>query len=218
MHSLPEPNSTSRRNFMIGAGAALAGTSLLPAQAEILSRNLGNGMTMFTVGLPSFTLRTAEQKCANWCWAACIEGIFRTSGRSVSQTRIVSRLFGRPDICLPATGPQIINTINGSWQTDSGAPFQASAMPLVDLQMRVVQPNAIARVANELSRGRPLINGALGHATVLTAMSYIMDRFGNYQITELIVRDPMPGPSFGRRRLTPMETAQTIFIAQLMVG
>lgn len=206
---------TSRRKFVLGG---LAASALLPrsAMADIVCSDYNyNGVQQCTAGVQIGNIRTAEQECQNWCWAACIEAIFRIHGRNVSQGAIVDRLFGSP-VCNTATGPQIVGTINGQWRTVEGDYFYAQAAPLLDLSFGVNNPQAAAQAMHELEAGNPLINGALGHATVLTAMTFLRDVYGQGQPLELVVRDPWPYRP-NRRVLTAQEAAGTFFIAKVTV-
>lgn len=197
----------------------MAASALLTssAAAELVCSNFnGNGVQQCTAGVEIGPIRTAQQECQNWCWAACIEAIFSVHGYSVSQQTIVNRLFGSPQ-CSTATGPQIINTITGQWQSEDGEDFYAQAAPLLDLSFGISNPQASAMVAQELAAGNPLINGAMGHATVLTAMTYLRDVYSRGQPTQIVVRDPWPF-SQNRRVLTAQEAAGTFFIAKVSVS
>lgn len=204
------------RRELLSAGLAAGALWSTAAQAELMCGPFNNfGVRQCTAGLNIGPVPTAQQQCQNWCWAASIQTIFRLSGRKVSQERIVQKLFGST-ACATATGPQIVDTITGDWETDDGQDFSAQAAPLLDLQFGVVNSAASAQVAQELAAGRPVINGALGHATVLTAMTYLVDIYSRGQPLEIIVRDPWPGNS-NRRVLTAAEAAGTFFIAKVEV-
>src|SRR4051812_39794290 len=67
-----------------------------------------------------------------------------------------------------------------------------------------------------LQAGNPLIVGALGHATVLTALSYFRDVMGRGSIAGITVRDPWPyRPNL--RALSAQEALLTQFIAKIRV-
>jgi hypothetical protein len=69
----------------------------------------------------------------------------------------------------------------------------------------------------DLIDDHPLIIGALGHATVLTAITSEVDTVtSQFEIQQVIVRDPWPG-SGGRRLLSPMEWASINFAARIRV-
>ena len=209
----------NRRIFL--ASALSAGVSL-PFLSSAASADVScspfdqNGVQQCRAGIPSFSIRNAQQECDSWCWAACIQGVFRVWGREVRQREIVARLFSNPDYCATATGAQIIGTINGRWRDRNGQYFNASARPLLDMHMGVWNQNAGAQVAQELAAGFPLINGARGHATVLTAMSYYRDVYGRGLVNEITVRDPWPPAR--RRSLSAQEAVGTFFIASIRVS
>jgi hypothetical protein len=56
----------------------------------------------------------------------------------------------------------------------------------------------------------------MGHAMVLTAVSYNRTVTGLGQVTGAIVRDPWPGNG-GKRLLTPLEAAATMLLARIRV-
>lgn len=198
-----------RRGFMLGGLSTLAAT---PAQAAgYCSPYDGYGVRNCEVGLQIGSVTTAQQRCQNWCWAACIEAIFSWYRVPVAQEVIVEKIYGSAQVCEPAVGPQIANAISGSWVSAYGQPFRAQANVLADLSMGYARPDALLRVHQYLASDRPLINGAVGHATVLTAMSYAEDSYGRTQLNSITVRDPWPG-SPNRRYLTPQEVQGTFFI------
>ena len=210
-----------RRAFLAGAGAAMAS----PASAGLMCTGFTEagpgGVQRCTVGVPTVSVQGAGQLCRYWCWAACIQSLFATTGFHIGdQQRIVEQLFGRRDVCATATGADIIRTINRNWQADDGRWFRAWAQPLLDLTLGVRNQNVEQGVAWDLANGFPLINGALGHATLLTAMTYLTDRGGvSKGILDITVRDPwVPvGQPAVSRSLTAIEMKDTFFVAQVRV-
>jgi hypothetical protein len=201
----------SRRGLLFAAGATIA--SSRAALASLKCRDYVPVRTC-NVGLP-VGLITAAQGCLGWCWAACIQTIFDYHGYSVEQGRIVKKLFGAT-ACLPAIGPQIAYAIEGKWIDNFGDPFQARAHVLWDTQFGFGRPDAIAIAAQELAKNNPLILGAMGHATVMTAMTYSGN--GQFvQINEVIVNDPWPGNP-NRRALSPEEALAAEFLAAVRVS
>jgi hypothetical protein len=145
---------------------------------------------------------TDGQYMDEWCWAACISGIFSYYGHPVSQARIVREAYGAI-VNLPGNPVQILAAINRQWIDDNGVSFLASGNSFG-------LTNAIA--AQELAANRPLIVGALGHATVLTALEYVRDLWGNGNVKLATVRDPWPyNPQ--RRALTLQEWNNITFAA-----
>jgi len=165
------------------------------------------------VHIPRFT---AQQECQNWCWAACIQAVFKYHGRSVEQKKIVERVYSNQG-CYTATGPQIISAISGNWRDENGNRFQAYGEPVLDLQHGIWNPFAAQQVALELANGNPLINGAVGHATMITAMSYFRDIYGNGRPNSIVVRDPWPSNP-NKRYLSAREAQGTFFIARVRVA
>jgi hypothetical protein len=75
----------------------------------------------------------------------------------------------------------------------------------------------IYTAVDDLKNDDPLIIGALGHATVLTAITGDINMTtGAWQIAEVIVRDPWPANG-GRRALTPIEWGHLQFAARVRV-
>lgn len=204
-----------RRLFLL-SGLATSVTPAASAEYQCSPPDL-YGNQICTAGIPSLRFFAARQLCDQWCWAACIQMIFATAGRLVPQEAIVMKLFGGL-VCEPAPGGQaIIAAINGNWIDKNGYTFSAYSEPLLDLEAGYPNPRAAAAAAQELANGYPLINGALHHATVLTAMTYARDPYGNGQPLELTVRDPWPD-SPSRRTLSMQEANSTTFLAAVRVS
>lgn len=204
-----------RRHFLAGGlSSFLAGH----ASAEQLCGYPDyNGNQICEVGIPSLRFYPSRQACEQWCWAACIQMVFATYNRFVDQRDIVLKLFG--DLrCAPApNGYAIIRAINGNWRDINGRWFSAYSEPLLDLSVEYARSDAAAAASRELAAGYPLINGAVGHATVLTAMTFQRNRWGQGAVLDLIVRDPWP-ENASRRRLSMQEVGGTNFLAAVRVG
>lgn len=206
-----------RRLLQYSGAAAVSVATMKPAHAALLCTPFNQrGFQQCQAGVSIGNVVTARQKCPQWCWAASVETIFAINGYEVWQEDIVSRLY--PGLaCSSATGIAITNATTGRWTDRRGHRFRAQARPLLDLTMHLANSNAAAQVAGELAAGRPLINGAMGHATVLTAMTYWRDFFGRGQVQQLTVRDPWPGNQ-NRRMLSLREALGTFFIAAVRVS
>jgi len=199
------------RRFFIAAAGGIFGLST-PARAALVCQDFP-GFRRCSVGL-TVDVGTARQQCAEWCWAACVEGVFAFHGYPVAQRRIVEKVFAS-NVCRPAIGPQIVEAIDGSWTDDQGNDFEAECDVLWDSQFQFGRPDAVVEAARELEAGRPLILGAMGHATLLTAMTYSGNGIA-IQLNELVIRDPWPGNP-NRRVLTPMEAMNTQFLAKVVI-
>lgn len=205
---------TDRRGFVASLGAVgvsfVGGTAQAALQcSQPVPFNRGLVQTC-TAGV-RVSVRTT-QRCDQWCWAACIEAAFGLAGFELAQERIVERLYGSQFVCAPAVGPGIASAIQGRWTDRRGRSFRGEVRVLRDVDFGVFNPFAIQEASRFLSSGVPLINGALGHATLMTAMTWIQDNFGNQQLQEIIVRDPWPGRP-NRRVLTAQELFGTTFLA-----
>lgn len=204
-----------RRDLLAGLAAAV----LLPnsGRAEIACQPWGPGQEVCEAGLKfSPDMRTAEQQCQFWCWAACIETIFAIQGFTVPQTEIVARVYGQP-VCAAADGPTIASAVSGTWQDSAGSNFTADCGVAIDTQYGIWRPDAHLVAAAELEAGRPLILGALGHAMLLTAMTFGRDAYGNTQVGEMVIRDPWP-TNPNRRTLSMQEAQQISFLATVQVN
>ena len=69
--------------------------------------------------------------------------------------------------------------------------------------------------AQDLAQDMPLIIGTMGHAMVLTSVTYIRDQFGRGSVLAAVVRDP--GRRQGRRVLSPQEWYSTSFLVRIRV-
>lgn len=208
------PQTLSRRKIVAGAAVA----ALLPRTALGALRCSGTdwyGTRQCEVGVPIGRF-TARQRCDQWCWAACIEVLFRLHGYNVSQERIVERLYGESRPCSPAVGPGIIGVVNGRWESDDGILFRARAEPLLDMNFGLWRPDAIQIASRELALNNPLINGALGHATLMTAMQWSENIIGRSQLLGITVRDPWSTRQ-NRRQLSAQEIYGTRFLARVYV-
>ena len=202
----------NRRNFLCAASAALPGlvvgrkcfaaqqcTQPTPSQYGYLEQ--------CTAGIQSINFQQAYQQQSEWCWAASISMLFEFHGHQVSQQRIVQETWGTI-ANIPGQPAQILSDLNRTWTDDKGVTFRAQG------DMRSVN---IYTAVDDLKNDDPLIIGALGHATVMTAISGDINMTtGAWQITEVIVRDPWPGNG-GRRQLSPMEWGNLAFAARVRV-
>lgn len=203
----------TRRAVLAGGAASLLAA---PAAAEVACGPFDyNGVQQCTAGVRIGGF-TARQGCHSWCWAACAEAIFRVHGYDVPQEAVVERLYGSL-ICTTATGRGIYQSVAGPWQDRRGRRFQVRPHVLLDRHAGIYRPDAVSLAAQELAAGRPLINGAMGHATAMTAMTYVRDQWGRGQPVQIIVRDPWPG-NLNRRQLSMQEAWGTFFLMALHIS
>ncbi len=197
----------SRRAAILGLGS----TAISEAAFAGLACQDYPGFRTCTVGV-DVLVDTARQQLPHWCWAVCIQAVFEIGGHIVNQQRIVQKVFGI-DVDRSAYGPEIVAAVAGRWIDDDDRSFEANATVLWDSQYSFGRPDAVVQAARALEIGRPLIVGALGNATLLTAMTYAGNGF-NLQLEQLVVRDPWPGNP-NRRVLSLQEALGTQFLAQV---
>jgi hypothetical protein len=199
----------NRRSLL--AGALGAGSSTVfgsSAQALRQCQLIGPGLQQCQVGIasPLIELVAERQYTTEWCWAASLSTLFAFYGHPVSQARIVGETWGAI-ANLPGEPSQILSDLNRSWTDDSGRTFM--------VQGDVFSAN-IVTAAQDLDSNHPLLIGALGHCMVLTALTYVLNSYGQFQIQGATVRDPWPY-SPGERLLTPNEWFGVRFLARVRV-
>jgi hypothetical protein len=142
-----------------------------------------------------------SQLQSQWCWAASIAMVFSYYGHPVSQSRIVSDVYGSA-VNMPAmAGIVMARELNKTWIDDTGQTFQAQVTGIFDAQAGVLGLTN-QDIVQELDQGRPLIIGARTHAMVLTAVRYYVTPAGP-NVVGAGVFDPWPG--VGARALNPDE-------------
>lgn len=206
--------SSARRQLLRAAvaGTALAGVAAAtPALAEkVCGQYDGRGQQQCETGIRSeIAAATAaavgSQDLNQWCWAACIEMVFRFHGYEVPQEQIVEETWG--DIVnMPAYPEQILDNLNRPWIAADRRRFTVEGDTRTANQYTAAQ---------DLANNMPLIIGTMGHAMVLTSLMYVRDSTGNGEVTGVVVRDPWPG--VGRRQLSGMEWYNAIFLARIRV-
>jgi hypothetical protein len=199
-----------RRDFVKHAGS-LAATFLaynVLAAAEEGCIPLSPYVSRCTDGIRSELLPVgAYQQASEWCWAASIEMVFSYYGHRVSQKRIVKETWGAV-VNMPGDPEQILENLNRTWKDEHGNTFSSTADS--------VSANA-ANAVVDLKNNRPLIIGALGHATVLTALTCDVDNASRaWAVVAATVRDPWP-TNGGRRILTAQEWNNINFAARIVV-
>lgn len=145
------------------------------------------------------------QHLSQWCWAACIEMVFRYYGLHIPQAQIVQQTWGGI-VNFPAQPGQILANLNRPWIDSRGHLFGVSG--------DTVTANPIT-AAQDLAQDMPLIIGTMEHVMVLTSLTYVRDQFANGNVTAAVVRDPWPGR--GRRVLSAQEWYGTSFLARIRV-
>lgn len=136
------------------------------------------------VGDPNVFPKGQEE--SNWCWAACVEIVLEYGGINITQSQIVSRVFGdtRNE---EASQREIMAALSG-WGFDRrGIPRKIYCRQVTGAESEVI---------SALSRGWPLIvgirnrNGTGYHAVVLSHLEYIIVN-GQYSIQTVTIKDPL---------------------------
>lgn len=182
------------------AFARLACGQFVPTGVQLCSAGIDSsvaGVTAAAVG---------GQHRSQWCWAACIEMVFRYYGFRVPQRQIVAETWGAI-VDLPGQPYQILHDLNRSWTDLSGRDFSVEGDSY--------SANAIT-AAQDLANDMPLIIGTMGHAMVLTRLDYVRDQYGNGEVRLATVRDPWPGR--GMRTLSPQEWYNVNFAVRIRVS
>ncbi|HVN94413.1 MAG TPA: papain-like cysteine protease family protein [Terracidiphilus sp.] len=206
-----------QRRAFLRVALAGAGSIVLPRTlfaAKQCDTPASNGMPMgpqpveyCTTGISSVTFKQAYQQQNEWCWAACISMVFDFYHHPVDQQRIVKETWGTI-ADMPGMPDDILRDLNKSWIDDAGHAFECNGD---------AHSVNVDTAIQDLTDDHPLIIGAYGHATVLTAIvSEVDPATSQYQIQQVIVRDPWPG-SGGRRPLSPMEWRAIDFAARIRV-
>lgn len=210
------PQKLSRRSLVAGAAAAMA----LPksVRAEVSCNTFAHGRVC-TAGIPSWQIEnvaiSSQQRMQNWCWAACMQMVFRHHGHDVSQSHIVSRVFGGL-MNEPLPGYAIAQAVSATWTDTAGHHFTPQARVLIDSQFDLRHSNAGGIAINDMIQGQPLIVGTEGHATIITNITFSEGPNRPTIIRDVVVRDPWPyGPN--RRSLSESQFVNTDFLMQVRI-
>lgn len=226
------------RRKLFGGMSALAAISPTGALAGSRCLQPNFGIRTCEVSLPYQAGVAATQNCDSWCWAACIQMVFSTLGKGVPQEAAVKRLFNSYK-CEGANVVQIVQTITGEWRDWRGVPFRASARTLPKAGMAIAissgsdanrPPGYIEQVwassggarelIQELENGRPLINLAAGHATVIVGATYQQNELfksGPIGLNKIVILDPWP-ENQRLRELTAREISQQFLAVAVAVS
>lgn len=169
--------------------------SILTAQVSVGQSIVREGPNYFTAGIPSQEFQfyaaaehAGRQRQTNWCWAACVQMVLNFHGLYVSQEQVVHKIYGTL-VDQPAGQQQIMNALSGWAPNYQGRISQIYCQPGV---------TGINDITQNLAYKWPLIvglrnpQGGIGHAYVLTAISYSTDQFNNTIPIKVVLRDPWP--------------------------
>jgi hypothetical protein len=161
----------------------LAAVAALPAPGDVIQ----TGPNLYVAGVQTIQFSTAAQNSQNWCWAACIEMVLKYHGVTVSQESVVERIYGQK-VDHAADPRQILLALSGWGPNVSGGASRIYAEGYQGIYPYFIQ---------DLINGHPLIAGLnygtnIGHAVVLTAVSFSADQFGRQTPYSVVIRDPWP--------------------------
>lgn len=160
--------------------------------AEVMQ--IGPGLYM--AGIPSnqFQFFAApesygRQRSENWCWAACIQMVLNYHGLYVTQEQIVAKVFGEL-IDHPGSPEQIVAALSG-WAPDIRGRYSS----IVADPYNINGPSLVTDLAYRwpLIIGLQNRNNPVGHAYVLTAVTYMVDQNNNPIFQTVVLRNPWPG-------------------------
>ena len=127
-----------------------------------------------------------RQRSANWCWAACIQMVLNYHGLYVTQEEIVTRIYGQL-VDQPGQPEQILQALSG-WAPDLRGRYSA----IIADTYSITGPSLVS----DLAYRWPLIVGLrgdpVGHAYVLTAVTYEVDAWNNPIFKSVVLRNPWP--------------------------
>jgi hypothetical protein len=145
----------------------------------------------FTYFIPTFENSYEEQKCPQWCWAACVKMVLKHNGYSVTQENIVKSVFGVDERglapCRPGEIEYALDALPGQMNDDMGTPLKITY---------AYNTNGTFddEISGYLSNHQPIIlglsnnNGQVGHAVVMFGADY-----HNGQLSKVLIADPYPG-------------------------
>jgi hypothetical protein len=203
-----------RKSFLLSvAGLLLPTLNLKQPLHSLPARGLYCTRTPYGVqceaGIESSILDVVAsdtQHLNQWCWAACIEAIFSYYGHDVPQESIVAEAYGGI-VNMPGSPYQILRALNRRWTDSGGNEFRVYGSTM--------GTNAVT-AAQDLASDHPLIIGTLGHAMVLSSLTYITNPDGGSQVVNAEVRDPWPYRA-RHRSLTAQEWYSISFAARIRV-
>lgn len=109
----------------------------------------------------------------NWCWSACVQMVMRYNDIWVSQSEIVSRVYG-DSYDLTATGNDMATALDG-WR---------------GLKVKSHKQKSIGILIDELVNHSPVIIGNEEHAYLLTHIYYTKDYQGDIHPFKVILINP----------------------------
>ena len=155
----------------------------------------------------------AAQENSQLCWAATISNLFAYYGYRVTQSRIVSEVYGVPANIRSGNYSNLSRLLHRPWQDDTGQTFHSTLSAALDILNGV---NAITNdaIRDALAANRPLVIGTTSHAMLAVGMQYteVAGRVSN--VLGIDLYDPWPGNGF--RKAHPLEVTPVPLGGSLM--
>jgi len=132
-----------------------------------------------------------HQQKSLWCWAACVEMLFKYYNVMIKQEDVVRQTLG---LSPGSDIPNVSMEIKRFFEQVKNLPFhyrESKYWLVLDYKEGAPRPQ---KLVSEIGRGRPVLivyqsGRAMCHAVLITAVSFYIEQ-NTVNITQLIVRDP----------------------------
>lgn len=215
------------RRAMLAALAGVVSACLLPVRAggamaaSPVIRENGclpqSDAAACRVGFTS-TPPLALDACRGRAWAVALAYMLRGYGAQVLPGDLMARAGLDADACPPhdpAREQALLHATAGTWTDRDGQPFLLGLAPLPSLHEAMPRDPDFPRLLARLAR-QPLLCGAAGHATVMTALTTVPGLAGTVRRDTITVRDPYAATG-GLRLLTGDELSRPFWVLGVSV-
>jgi hypothetical protein len=149
---------------------------------------------------------TAYQENSQWCWAASISMVFKYYNYDVSQETIVKSIKKKL-VNQPGYPKELNAALNRTWKDETEQLFASKTKKLFKSWKAILK---------DIKKNRPVIIGAVGHATVVIGATFLKASNGRTQFESVIVSDPWP-TNGGIRYLNNNEIKNLQYVARITV-
>lgn len=166
----------------------------------------------------SSTPPLAVDPCRGRAWAVALAYMLRGYGAAVTPGDLMTRAGYLPDACPlhdPTREKGLLHAAAGTWTDRAGQSFLLGLAPLPSLHEAMPRDPEFPRLLARLAR-QPLLCGAAGHATVMTALTTVPGLAGTVRRDTITVRDPF-APTGGLRLLTADELSRPFWVLGVSV-
>ena len=156
--------------------------------------------------------------CRGRAWAVALAYVLRGYGAQVAPGDLMIRAGLAADACPnhdPAREPALLHATVGTWTDRVGQSFLLGLAPLPSLHEAMPLDPDFPRLLARLAR-QPLLCGAAGHATVMTALTTAPGLAGTLHRDTITVRDPYAATG-GLRLLTADELSSPFWVLGVSV-